>query len=144
VVGHFEFGFDWLVGLRTKARPIPSAIIMTHDIIIIGAGHNGLVASFYLARAGYRVLVVEAKPKNQKFLTDGNIHHVDATAGQILWRRPLQELANYRTPIPGLYLCGSGTHPWGEVSGAPGHNAAHVILDDLGGVGVPRVMRSLR
>ena len=66
-------------------------------------------------------------------LTDGNIHHVDAIPSQLFWQRPLEELANYRTPITGLYLCGAGTHPWGEVNGAPGHNAAHEILADLQG-----------
>ena len=64
-------------------------------------------------------------------LTDGNIHHVDAIPSQLFWQRPLEELANYRTPIPGLYLCGSGSHPWGEVNGAPGHNAAQAILAEL-------------
>ena len=40
--------------------------------------------------------------------------------------------ANYRGAIPGLYLCGSGTHPGGGVTGAPGHNAAREILKDNG------------
>lgn len=64
-------------------------------------------------------------------LTDGNIHHVDISPSQMLWQRPLPELAHYRGPLPGLYLCGAGMHPYGEVSGAPGHNAAHTILGDL-------------
>lgn len=64
-------------------------------------------------------------------LTDGNIHHVDISPSQMLWQRPLPELAHYRAPIRNLYLCGAGMHPYGEVSGAPGHNAAHVILRDL-------------
>ena len=42
--------------------------------------------------------------------------------------RPLPGWADYRTPIEGLYLCGSGTHPGGEVTGAPGHNAAAAVL----------------
>ena len=65
-------------------------------------------------------------------LTDGNIHHVDITPSQMFWQRPLPELARYRAPIAGLYMCGAGQHPYGEVSGAPGHNAAHAILEDLG------------
>lgn len=64
-------------------------------------------------------------------LTDGNIHHVDAIPSQLFRHRPLEELSDYRTPIDGLYLCGAGTHPWGEVSGAPGYNAAQRILRDL-------------
>ena len=41
--------------------------------------------------------------------------------------------SNYRMPLPGLYLCGSGAHPGGGVTGAPGHNAAHAILADVKG-----------
>jgi phytoene dehydrogenase-like protein len=40
--------------------------------------------------------------------------------------------ADYRAPLPGLYMCGSGTHPGGGVTGAPGHNAARAILIDIG------------
>jgi phytoene dehydrogenase-like protein len=65
-------------------------------------------------------------------LTDGNIRHLDIVPGQLFARRPLPGWARYRTPLPGLYLCGAGTHPGGEVTGAPGHNAAHAILEDVG------------
>jgi phytoene dehydrogenase-like protein len=64
-------------------------------------------------------------------LTAGNIHHVDIRPSQLLWQRPLPELSGYRGPITGLYMCGAGQHPYGEVSGAPGHNAAHTVLADL-------------
>lgn len=65
-------------------------------------------------------------------LTDGNIRHLDMIPQQIMSRRPLPGWSDYRTPIEGLYLCGAGTHPGGEVTGAPGHNAAHVALEELG------------
>ena len=65
-------------------------------------------------------------------LTDGNIRHIDMVPQQMLDRRPLPGWSDYRTPIQGLYLCGAGTHPGGEVTGAPGHNAAHVLLKELG------------
>jgi len=45
----------------------------------------------------------------------------------------------YRAPVRGLYLCGSGTHPGGESSGAPGHNCARAILRDLEGKAEDRV-----
>ena len=61
-------------------------------------------------------------------LTDGNIRHLDIVPDQFLDKRPLQGWAGYNTPVKHLYLCGGGTHPGGEVTGAPGHNAAHVIL----------------
>ncbi|CAN5645389.1 NAD(P)/FAD-dependent oxidoreductase [soil metagenome] len=64
-------------------------------------------------------------------LTDGNIHHVDDVAAQLLWQRPLPEIANYHTPIRNLYLGGAGMHPWAEVNGGPGHNVAHAILATL-------------
>jgi phytoene dehydrogenase-like protein len=65
-------------------------------------------------------------------LTHGNIHHIDMSPDQIFSQRPLPELATYRYPIDGLYSCGSSQHPSGEVSGAPGHNAAHAVLEDRG------------
>jgi phytoene dehydrogenase-like protein len=89
--------------------------------------------NFRRALADY-VLLTPADLETRMYLTDGNIHHVDAIPSQLLWQRPLEELARYRGPVEGLYLCGAGTHPWGEVSGAPGHNAAQAILDDLEGV----------
>jgi phytoene dehydrogenase-like protein len=78
-----------------------------------------------------RVLLTPHDLEEQKYLTDGNIHHVDVTPSQMLWRRPLPELANYAAPIRNLYLCGAGMHPYGEVTGAPGHNAAQRILVDV-------------
>ena len=65
-------------------------------------------------------------------MTDGNIRHLDIVPGQMFANRSLPGCAPYRTPVPGLYMCGSGTHPGGEVSGAPGHNAAHAVIRDRG------------
>jgi len=62
----------------------------------------------------------------------GNPNHLDMTLDQILGYRPLPELSGYRTPVQGLYLSGSGTHPGGGVTGDPGYNTAHIILQDLG------------
>jgi phytoene dehydrogenase-like protein len=68
----------------------------------------------------------------QRFnITGGHIFHGELTPDQILSFRPVPGWCNYRTPIAGLYMCGSGTHPGGAVTGAPGHNAAQAILDDL-------------
>ncbi|PYT35545.1 MAG: hypothetical protein DMF52_10205 [Acidobacteria bacterium] len=64
-------------------------------------------------------------------LTGGNICHGDMALDQLFAMRPLLGWARYRTPIDNLYLCGSGTHPGGGVMGAPGRNAARVILKDL-------------
>jgi phytoene dehydrogenase-like protein len=64
-------------------------------------------------------------------LTGGNIFHGDLGPDQLFFMRPLAGWARYRTPVKGLYLCGSGTHPGGGVMGAPGYNAAREIVKDL-------------
>jgi len=64
-------------------------------------------------------------------LTGGNIFHGEMSLDQMFSMRPVAGWARYRTPIPGLYLCGSGAHPGGGVMGAPGYNAAREILKDL-------------
>jgi phytoene dehydrogenase-like protein len=58
-------------------------------------------------------------------MTDGNIRHLDMIPNQLLSQRQ-----PYRTEIRNFYMCGAGTHPMGEVTGAPGHNAAHAIMRD--------------
>ena len=63
-------------------------------------------------------------------LTGGNIFHGEMSLGQLFFLRPVPGWAKYRTPVRGLYMCGSGTHPGGGVMGAPGYNAAHEILHD--------------
>jgi phytoene dehydrogenase-like protein len=64
-------------------------------------------------------------------LIDGDIFHGQLSLDQLFSLRPVLGFADYRMPVPGLYLCGSGGHPGGGVTGAPGHNAAREILRDL-------------
>ena len=64
-------------------------------------------------------------------LIGGDIFHGAMSLDQIFSARPMLGYADYRSPVAGLYLCGSGTHPGGGVTGAPGHNAAKVIVGDL-------------
>jgi len=64
-------------------------------------------------------------------LTGGDIFHGALTLDQLWAARPLLGHADYRAPLKGLYLCGSGAHPGGGVSGAPGHNCAREVLRDL-------------
>jgi phytoene dehydrogenase-like protein len=64
-------------------------------------------------------------------LIGGDIFHGQLALDQLWAARPTLGFADYRTPIRGLYQCGSGTHPGGGVSGAPGHNAAREILKDF-------------
>jgi phytoene dehydrogenase-like protein len=64
-------------------------------------------------------------------LIGGDILHGALQLDQMFSARPLLGHGNYRGPLPGLYMCGSGTHPGGGVTGAPGHNAAREILVDF-------------
>lgn len=73
------------------------------------------------------VMYTPADIESQNGLTDGNIHHLNHCADQIMGQR-LFAGGGYRTPIDNLFMCGAGTHPGGEVTAAPGHNAAQAIL----------------
>jgi phytoene dehydrogenase-like protein len=64
-------------------------------------------------------------------LVGGDIFHGALSLDQLFSARPVLGHGNYRGPLPGLYMCGSGTHPGGGVTGAPGHNAAREVLIDL-------------
>jgi len=68
-------------------------------------------------------------------LIDGDIFHGHMSLDQLWAARPLLGHGDYRSPVRGLYMCGSGTHPGGGVTGAPGHNAAHEILKDRSLIG---------
>lgn len=63
-------------------------------------------------------------------LTGGQIYQGELTPDQSFALRPMPGWSQYRTPVRGLYLCGSGAYPGGAVSGAPGYNAAHQVLTD--------------
>ncbi len=64
-------------------------------------------------------------------ITEGNIFHGELTMDQLMFNRPVPGYAQYRSPVTGLYMCGSSTHPGGGVMAAPGANAAREILLDL-------------
>ena len=59
-----------------------------------------------------------------------NIFHGAMSLDQLYLMRPTPSCTDHRTPIPGLYLCGSGCHPGGGVMGAAGANAAHIVRQD--------------
>ncbi|KAL8123789.1 uncharacterized protein LOC141717824 [Apium graveolens] len=64
-------------------------------------------------------------------LTGGNIFHGAMGLDSLFLMRPVKGWSNYRTPLRGLYLCGSGSHPGGGVMGAPGRNSAQVVIQDI-------------
>jgi phytoene dehydrogenase-like protein len=81
----------------------------------------------------------EARPTHTEFLSpreleefegwpEGQPHHAELSLDQALWMRPLPELARYRAPLPGLWLCGPAMHPGAGIAGASGFHCAHAIL----------------
>ena len=76
----------------------------------------------------YSELLTPADLEQDYRVTGGHWHHVEFAPDQMLMMRPTYEAAQYGTPIPGLFLCGAGCHPSGDLTGAPGHNAAQEIL----------------
>lgn len=97
--------------------------------LVIGtvSGHAPNFKASVIARQVLSPLDLE-----QRFgLVDGDIFHGQLDLGQLYWTRPVLGHADYRMPLPGLYLCGSGAHPGGGVTGLPGHNAAREIVRDL-------------
>jgi phytoene dehydrogenase-like protein len=85
----------------------------------------------------FRKLVLHAEVRTPRELeaevglTEGNIFQGELTFDQLFFNRPFPGYAQYRGPLRGLYMCGSGTHPGGGVMAAPGANAAREILRDL-------------
>jgi len=61
-------------------------------------------------------------------VTGGHWHHTEFAADQLLMMRPTYGAAQYRTPLPGLFICSAGSHPGGDIVGAAGHNAAREVL----------------
>ena len=86
---------------------------------------------------GFRDLILHVEVRTPRELeaevglTEGNIFQGELTFDQLLFNRPVPGYAQYRSPIRGLWICGSSTHPGGGVMGAPGRNAAAEILRDM-------------
>ena len=84
-----------------------------------------------LEAAVERVEVLTPRDIEERFgLRGGNIMQGELTPDQMFSFRPIPGYGDYRSPIAGMYLCGSGTHPGGGVMGVPGRNAASVIVKD--------------
>jgi phytoene dehydrogenase-like protein len=78
----------------------------------------------------HRQVVTPLDLEREWGLTEGNIFQGELSPDQLFFMRPVPGWAQYRTPLPGLYLCGAATHPGGGIMGAPGRNAARKILAD--------------
>jgi phytoene dehydrogenase-like protein len=70
--------------------------------------------------------------ESQFGMLGGDIFHGQLSLDQLWSARPMLGYADYRSPVKGLYLCGSGAHPGGGVTGAPGRNCAREVLKDFG------------
>jgi len=89
-----------------------------------------LARHFPALRASIRQVKSITPPDLQSIygLTEGDLNHGQLILDQMFFMRPMPGWSNHRTPIDGLYLCGSGVHGGGGISGASGRNAAHVLL----------------
>ena len=79
----------------------------------------------------HRQVITPVDLEREYGLTGGHIFHGERALDQLFATRPLLGWADYRTAVRGLYLCGSGTHPGGGITGGSGQNAAREILKDL-------------
>lgn len=95
---------------------------------------DSMIETFCRYAPGTESLVLDrhiTTPADRERITgnlDGSPFHLDMTLDQSMAFRPVVGMAGYRTPVAGLYLSGSGTHPGGGVTGVPGRNAAHTVL----------------
>lgn len=79
----------------------------------------------------HRQVLTPADLEERYALTGGHLHHGDLAIDQLFAMRPVLGWAQYRTPVPGLFLCGAGTHPGPGICGASGRNAALEVLRTL-------------
>jgi len=79
----------------------------------------------------HRQVISPLDMEREYSITGGSLFHGRMSLDQMFHMRPVPGYANYRTPIKGLFLCGSGAHPGGGVMGTPGLNAVQEILKDL-------------
>ena len=117
---HFRYDLGPGRSWQDEREKAADAIIATVD------GHAPGFAKSVLGRQIHSPLDLE-----RRFgLIGGDIFHGKMSLDQLFSARPMIGAADYRMPLKGLYLCGSGAHPGGGVTGAPGHNAAHAVLAD--------------
>jgi phytoene dehydrogenase-like protein len=115
----YKFKGDW----NAKREALGDAVVDT--IAAYAPNLKGLVT--------HRQVLTPVDLEETYGLTGGHVFHGEPALDQLFTMRPLLGWAQYRTPVRGLYLCGSGTHPGGGVTGAPGANASREIQKDLRG-----------
>ena len=113
----FDPGADW-----SRLKPI--AVERIFDVV------QAHCPNFRSSLLGCRALSPQDL-EDEFGLVGGDIFHGQLSLDQLFSMRPVMGYARYRGPLKGLYHCGSGAHPGGGVTGAPGHNAAREIVRDL-------------
>lgn len=121
-----------------EARPVLGGATVTEELFpgfrysvfsyVVSLTRPEIIRDLDLPRHGLAILPLEP----ELALTGGDQYHGQMTLDQLLFMRPIAGWARHRTPVEGLFLCGSGTHPGGGVTGAPGRLAAREILGDRG------------
>ncbi len=119
VAPHLPGGRSWADA--TEKEAFADLVIRTVD------QHAPNFAASVLARQTLSPLDLESRFG----MIDGDIFHGQLSLDQLFSLRPVLGHADYRMPVPGLYLCGAGAHPGGGVTGLPGRNAAREILRDV-------------
>ena len=123
------------VDLAERARSAATEESIDCVVCVGGGSSTGLAKALALSHAVPIVAVPTTYAGSEQTtiygLTGGHIFHGELALDQFFTMRPLLDSARYSTPIPNLYLCGSGTHPGAGLTGGSGANAAREILKHL-------------
>lgn len=111
----------WVLGVPDDADSLDDSVAAAIETVLPG----------FTSRVVGSVVATPNDIEERYGATNGCLFDVDVSLDQALFLRPLPGWYRYRTPLRGLYLCGSGTHAGGGISGLPGRNAARRIIDDL-------------
>ena len=146
-IDHVERAFDcWKYG-QTSERPYLEATLSERSLRVLAqwvpyAADPDAVGDLVVAElerhapgiggiVADRSVLTPALIERELGLSGGHVYHAEPGLDQFFAWRPVLGLARHRLAVPGLYLCGSGAHPGGGVTGGPGRNAAREILADL-------------
>lgn len=113
-------------GLQVHFQYVPQEA--KEDLGALGATARRLLPGLENAQAGS--ILGPADLEREEGWPQGQPYHAELALDQALWMRPLPELAQYKTPIEGLWLCGPASHPGGGIAGAAGYNCARAILKE--------------
>jgi phytoene dehydrogenase-like protein len=128
--GHTTFGWHFVPGPPMRGRWDGRTVDQRFRAIVSTYGRYAPnLDAVTLAATSHSPDSTEARVISMR---SGDRHHGSFHPDNWQWNRPTAAMPGYRTPIEGLYLCGSSQHPGGSFHGQPGHNAAGVIAEDVG------------